>query len=268
MPAKAPKIDEVPAAPEHDLGELQEEFTFSRRRLLFRAAVVLVVTGFMPLLFHLAYPAAFAPISRFDQVMAVGCIGTTLALLSSGLGLLWHYYQRRHFRVLLFEQGLVAERLADVFLCRWDEVQWTQEILDEPRDNLNHESKTLRGLTVHCHDGREWTFQRMAECLQGSQRLIAAIQERVAATMLPQALADIYKGRHLECGTVQLTFLGITTPNQMFPWTELKGVSGHGLGIKIRRRGLFGESKRIDARHLVNKHLVLALAKAMCQGRR
>jgi hypothetical protein len=67
---------------------------------------------------------------------------------------------------------------------------------------------------------------------------------------------------------VQLTFLGITTPNQMFPWTELKGVSGHGLGIKIRRRGLFGESKRIDARHLVNKHLVLALAKAMCQGRR
>lgn len=259
---------ETVATPAPDLGELQEEFSFARRDLITTAVVVVAVAIWVPLVFYLKNPAILAPENSWDWVMAVGSIGLTLAVVVGGAVILLRIHHRRHLRVLVYEKGFAVGRPDEVFSCRWDEVEATQELFGDPRDRRNRECTELYGLTVRCRGQRQWTLNRMDECLKDSNRLAELIQERAARSMLSQSLAELYKGRSLECGVAQLTFLGITVPNATFPWTELKRVTLHRHGLKFRRRGLWSENATLGPRDLVNKHLLLAVADAMCRGRR
>lgn len=246
------KINDVPEAA-YELGELKEDFRFSKGGLVMCLLLVLVFGGLAAYAIWVRWPALVAPAGAKDWVwLALG------PLVFVGL-VGWCGYEvskmvkNRKMRVLVFEDGFVCFRLEKVFVCRFDDVAWVREEFLQRGEGIYHQ------LTVRLRAGEEWVFNNGVDLLENYARLMEVIQQEVTRRLLPAAMADVRAGRTLDFGSLGVSSWGIIWGEKSLPWSEVKTVCREYYGIRIDKQGAWTTWAAIPAVDLTNNCLLMAV---------
>jgi hypothetical protein len=162
-------------------------------------------------------------------------------------------FLNRHMRVLIFEEGLVAIRHDQVFVARWDEIEWV-------RDEIIQQNKALiQQCTICLRSGKTFVLSNLTDLLANYERLVATIVEHADTCKLPQALAELEAGRMLYFGGLQLSPEGVVHGERVLPWAEVQSIQSDQFRVSIERRGAWFTWATVESGRLYNRFLLRTL---------
>jgi hypothetical protein len=237
----------------YELGELREDFRISRAALLMCFVVLLVMLSTIGSISWALAPKLFVWRNAEDIVFAVGSLAMFLLAAGWILREFHKIYLNRHMRVLIFDEGLVAIRHDQVFVARWDEIEWV-------RDEVIRQNKALlQQCTICLRSGKTFVLSNLRDLLADYERLIATIVEQADTRKLPQALADLEAGGMLYFGGLSLTSEGIVQGERLLPWAEVQSIQSDMFRVAIERRGAWFTWATVESGRLYNRFLLRTL---------
>ena len=237
----------------YQLGELCEEFCISTAKLVVCLGLLIFLLGFFGWIVW-----SFAPNLQLGGQNAGGLVFIAiLAMFVFAAG--WivvavsRIFLNRHMRVLIFDEGLVAIRVGEVFVARWDEIEWVRdEIL---RQNKAH----IQQCTICLRSGKTFVLCNLTDLLADYERLVATIIEQADTRKLPQALADLESGRPVDFGGLQLAPEGIIHGGHVLPWAEVGTIMSDPFRVSIARRDAWLSWAIVPSGQLRNRFLLQTL---------
>jgi hypothetical protein len=237
----------------YQLGNLREDFRISRGALVMCLVVVLLFLGFFGRIGWSLAPTLLVIRNAGDLVFTVGCLAMFLFAGGWMVVAFRKIILNRHMRVLLFDDGLVAIRHDQVFVARWDEIEWT-------RDEVIQQNKALiQQCTICLRSGKTFVLSNLTDLLADYERLVATIVEQSDSRRLPQALAELEAGRMLHFGGLSLTPEGIVQGERVLPWAEVHSIQSDMFRVAIERRGAWMTWATVANRYLCNRFLLKTL---------
>src|SRR5688572_13171987 len=120
------KTHEIPEAA-YELGELRADFRVSKVQVLFCILCLAILFAVMGAIGVARFPNLLAPRNAGDfAALAIGFMFFGVALAWGGVQIA-NMVRNRKTRVLIFDEGFVSFRRDRVFVCRWDEIEWTRD---------------------------------------------------------------------------------------------------------------------------------------------
>ena len=162
-------------------------------------------------------------------------------------------FLNRHMRALIFDDGLVVIRHDQVFVARWDEIEWV-------RDEVVQQNKAfIQQCTICLYSGKTFVLSNLTDLLADYERLVRAIVEQADTRRLPEALAELEAGRMLYFGLLQITPEGIVHDGRVLPWADVHSIHSDSFRVAIERRGAWFTWATIPSGQLYNRFLLQTL---------
>jgi hypothetical protein len=239
----------------YNLGELRADYRVSTVQVLFCILCLAILFVFMGALGLARLPNLLAPQNAVDfAVLAIGFVFFGGALAWGG-GQIWKMVRNRQTRVLIFDEGFVSFRRDRVFVCRWDEIEWTRDELVPHGDAFIHQC------TVRTRGGDEWSVNNMNELVDDFPGMVHTITTEAAKRLAPQALADLQAARTLDFGALQLTPQGIVHGGNLLLWEDVGAIGSDSFRVTVEKRGAWLTWAAVSNTQLANRDLFLELAR-------
>jgi hypothetical protein len=238
----------------YQLGDLREDFRISRAQLVMCLVCVVLLFSFFGSIAWTLAPMLFAWQNAEDLVFSVGFLAMFLFAGGWIVVAFRKIFLNRHMRVLIFDDGLVVIRHDQVFVARWDEIEWT-------RDEVIQQNKAfIQQCTICLRSGKTFVLSNLTDLLADYERLVATIVEQADTRRLPEALAELEAGRML-CfgGGLQLTPEGIVHGGRLLPWAEVHSIQSDLFRVAIERRGAWLTWATVPSGNLHSRFLLKTL---------
>jgi hypothetical protein len=152
----------------------------------------------------------------FIVLAVVNALGFLVVLLRSPLV----SAKARRLQVHVFDQGWVRVRRKGIEVYRWDEVQALYASVAE--NTSGGIRQTAYHYRITFHDGRQVSMRNFATDMA---RFGPLLQQAVAQTQLPRAMAYFDQGNPVGFGDFTVTDDGVATrKGKLVPWSQLGGV--------------------------------------------
>jgi hypothetical protein len=216
------------------------------------ACVILLLSFFGSIGWSLA-PLLFAWQKADDIVFSVGMLAMFLFAAGWIVMAFRKIFLNRHMRVLIFDDGLVAMRHDQVFVARWDEIEWV-------RDEVIQQNKAfIQQCTICMYTGKTFVLSNLTDLLTDYERLVATIVEQADTRRLPHALAELEAGQMLHFGGLQVSPEGIVHGERVLPWSEVSGIHSDMFRVAIEQRGAWFTWATVPSGQLYNRFLLQTL---------
>jgi hypothetical protein len=237
----------------YQLGELREDFRFSSAKLAVCLGVVVLLLSIIGWLGWTFAPFVLGIRNVLDFAFTVAFLGIFLFVGGWVVLAFYKIILNRHMHVLIFDEGLVAIRMGEVFVARWDEIE-------RVRDEVIHQNKAMiQQCTICLRSGKTFVLSNLTDLLADYERLVATIVEQADTRRLPEALADLEAGRLLDFGGLQLSPEGIHHGEHVLPWAEVGSIMSDPFRVSIARRDALLSWAIVPSGQLHNRFLLKTL---------
>lgn len=240
----------------HDLGELQETRTLSRRFVL--SAFVLWLTTLVGFFFilHLLYtPAAIRKSERRAAQIVCGMCG--LCSLVFGYAVVQH----QGARLRLFSEGLELDMPGNRHRLRWEDVHFlTLRVTARTVNGIR--AATVHEYTLHLADGRKVAIPPgLQELEQLGERLEREIYPRAAS----RAFERLRRNESVTFGPCKISNQGLEISGTLKKWKELEPITLSGGIFTVRNAG--GQTWRaLSFSDIPNAPVFLQLSQSLRQA--
>jgi hypothetical protein len=234
-------------ASQYGLGEPADVY-----RVSYRQSIILGIIG-LPLAALMAAVALFGENSRPASGVPLLLVGLFF-LGTSVYYLIVFPLRHRSWRIYGCADGFVFVKGDQATACRWDQVATVWQKWQRTRN------MTTFKYTIQRADGVQII---LTPVLPASSQLGDRVQREVTARLAPQVLEAVRAGQTLPFGRYSLSQQGLTTPNEVLPWSEVQQVSANSGIVTIQRRGQRAGKIYADTSQIANLSVFLSVAEAL-----
>jgi hypothetical protein len=187
--------------------------------------------------------------------LEVAFVCTLAGLITIGTGirnLLWRW------QVLVFRDGLAYVKGRHVPVCRWQQIEavyqnWTEQ----------HEHRTKPACKIVLQGGEVWQFD--GRRLDGTEKLIALIEQETVSRLLPKALDALSAGATIDFGPLGVGAEGLVKGFKTLPWAEVAEIKTDRGELAVIQRGKWLSWYKVPLSEFPNLRVFLSL-QAVARG--